>query len=304
MNAESDMFQTETQASRHSRNLRLGWFVAGAIVIAIMAMSYMAVQKGLFKRTAQLHCLVDSAKGMSSGMAVKLNGFRIGSLENLAMDVDGQVSMVLAVNEDYVRLIHKDARARLGKEGLIGESVIDILPGSDAAPVVENNAVLAFERARDPGEELSKLAEQLQPILTDVKNITAYLDSPEGDIKKSLVELRRGAAAFADASEGASDLTHSKQIQKTLAGASSAMSTLDASLPRLIGKLDTSLHHIEVITSVLEQDLPATVSESRDTIHKTNEIVDAVKGSWPVKNLLPAQDEQPLPLDSHVPLNR
>jgi len=320
MRTGSDLFSATAHADQHGRNRRLGWFVAGAVLIVIASAAFMAVQKGLFKRTTQLHCLADSAKDMTAGMAVKLNGFKIGVLERLAMDADGHVSMVLAVSDEYVRLIHKDAIARLAKEGLIGESSIDILPGSGSSPTVENNAVIAFERARDVGEDISKLANQLQPILADVKNITAYIDSPDGDLKNTLRELKRATTALADTGEGVSDLTRSnkQKIQSAITSASNAMATLETSLPHLVGKLDTSLHHIEgvaadakAITTKLAVDVPpavsegrAAVNEGRETLQDAHEMVNAVKGSWPINSLLPPQEDRPLPLDSHVPTDR
>lgn len=313
MNASPDLFAAPSNTEQHGRNRRLGWFVAGAVLIMIAAVAFMSVQKGLFKRTAQLYFFADSAKGMAPGMAVKLNGFRIGTLGKLAMDTDGRVSVVLLVGDEYVHLIHKDAKARLAKEDLIGEGIIDVQPGSGKAPTVENNALIAFERARDVGEELGKLANQLQPILADVKSITAYVDSPDGDLKKTLHELKRATTALADTGEGVSDLTrrNQQQIQSAITSASNAMSTLDTSLPRLIGKLDTSLHHVEgvaadakAITTGLAVDLPPAVSEGRATLQDTHEMVNAVKGSWPINSLLPPQEDRPLPLDSHVPSSR
>lgn len=329
MKSIPNLFPESSDAERRNRGLVR--FVAGAVLIVIAAMIFMSVQKGLFKRTAQLHFFADSAKGMAPGMAVKLNGFKVGALDKLAMDTDGRVGAVLSVGDEYTHLIHKDARARWAKEDLIGESVIEILSGSINMPAVENNALIAFERASDVGEELSKLAKQLQPIITDVKNITAYIDSPDGDLKKTVRQLKRATAALASAGEDVSDMARSnkKPVHSFIASASNTMTHLETSLPGLIGKLDASLQHVEgaaadahTISSKLVTELPPAVSEGRaalnegraavsegrgalgeglETIEDTHEIVNAVKESWPMRNLLPPQVEHPLPLDSHVP---
>ncbi|WP_435627044.1 MlaD family protein [Candidatus Ferrigenium straubiae] len=307
-----EQFAEPGNAESRARERRVRWFVAGAVLIAMAAIIFMSVQKGLFQRTTQLHFFADSAKGMVPGMAVKLNGFKVGTLGKLVMDADGRVSMVLRVSDEYVHLIHKDARARWAKEDLIGESVIEILSGSENAPVVENNAVIGFERARDIGEEIGRLANQLQPILADVKNITAYVDNPDGDLKKTVRELKRASTALADAGEDVSDTTrrNKQQIQSAITNASNALATLNTELPRLIGRMDTSLRHVEgatadvhAITGKLAEDLPPAVSEGRETLQDTHDVVNAVKGSWPVRNLLPPQEERSLPLDSHVPNN-
>lgn len=326
-----DVFSETSGTEQHGRNRRLGWFVAGAVLIVIAAVAFMSVQKGLFKRTAQLHFFADSAKGMAPGMAVKLNGFKIGALDKLAMDTDGRVSVMVLVGDEYVHLIHKDAKARWVKEDLIGEGIIDVLPGAGNLPTVENNAVIVFERASDVGEELSKLARQLQPILADVKNITAYIDSPDGDLKKTMQQLKRATATLASAGEDVSDMTRrsKKQVQAAIDSASNTMTNLDAALPPMIQRVDTSLQHVEgvaadahAISSKLVTELPATVNDGRaavnegraavsegraalseglETLEDTHEMLNAVKGSWPMRNLLPPQDEHPLPLDSHVP---
>ncbi len=310
MKTAPDLFSESADAESRARERRVRWFVAGAVLIAMAAALFMSVQKGLFERTSRLHAFADSAKGMVPGMAVKLNGFKVGALDKLAMDTDGRVSLLLRVSDDYMHLIHKDARARWAKEDLIGESVIEILPGSENAPAVENNALIGFERARDIGEEISRLASQLQPILADVKNITAYIDNPEGDLKKSVQQMKRATTALADAGEDVSETTRrsKQQVQSAVAHASNALATLDAELPRLVGRMDTSLRHIEgaasdvhAITGRLAEDLPPAVSEGREAIRDTREVVDAVKESWPVRSLLPPHEERSLPLDSHVP---
>lgn len=320
MRTEHSLFLSSSEIEEQISKRKIAWFVAGAALIVIAAVAFMSVQKGLFNRTTQLHFFADSAKGMAPGMAVKLNGFRIGALDKLVMDTDGRVSVVLLVGDEYAHLIHKDAKARWVKEDLIGESVIEILSGSEKTPTVENNAVIAFERVRDVGEELSKLANQLQPILADVKNITAYVDSPDGDLKKTVQQLKRATTALASAGEDVSDTTRrsKKQIQTAINSASSTMTNLDAALPPLIKRVDASLQHVEgvaadthAITSKLVIELPpavsegrAAVSEGRETLEDTHEMVNAVKESWPIRNLLPPQDEHSLPLDSHVPPSR
>jgi phospholipid/cholesterol/gamma-HCH transport system substrate-binding protein len=313
MKTSPDLFSESSDAERHGRNRRLGWFVAGAVLIVIAAVAFMSVQKGLFKRSAQLYFFADSAKGMAPGMAVKLNGFKIGTLDKLVMDTDGRVSGGVLVGDEYVHLIHKDAKARWAKEDLIGESVIEILSGSENTPTVENNAVIAFERAGDVSAELSKLTNQLQPILADVKNITAYVDNPDGDLKKAIQQLKRATTALASAGEDVSDMTRSnkKQIHSAIGSASNALTNLDAALPPLIKRVDATLQQAEgtatdahAISSKLVTELPTAVSEGRETLQDTHEMVNAVKESWPIRNLLPPQDEHSLPLDSHVPSNR
>jgi phospholipid/cholesterol/gamma-HCH transport system substrate-binding protein len=310
MRTGPEQFANLTDSGSRARERRVRWFVAGAVLIAMAAVFFMSVQKGLFERTSRLHAFADSAKGMVPGMAVKLNGFKVGTLGKLAMDADGRVSLVLLVGDEYVHLIHKDARARWTKEDLLGESVIEILPGSENAPAVENNALIGFERARDIGEEIGRLADQLQPILADVKSITAYIDAPDGDLKNTVRQLKRASTALAEAGEDVSDTTRrsKRRIQSAVADASKALATLNTELPRLIGRMDTSLRHVEgatadvhAITGKLAEDLPQALGEGREAIRDTRDVVDAVKGSWPVRDLLPPREERPLPLDSHVP---
>lgn len=310
MTSEPDMFSGVPDTERHGRNRRLAWFVAGAVLIVIAVVALMLVQKGMFQRTTRLHFFADSAKGMAPGMAVKLNGFRVGTLDKLEMDTDGRVSVVLSVGDDYVHLIHKDARARWAKEDVIGESIIEILSGSPNAPVVENNALIAFERAGDVSEELSKLTKQLQPIFADVKNITAYIDNPNGDLKQTVLQLKQAVTVLKAAGEDVGEMTrdNKQQIHTAITSASNVLGKLDTALPPMIKRIDASLQHIEgatadahAISSKLVTELPPAVSEGRAMIGDTHEVVNAVKESWPVRNLLPSQDEHPLPLDSHVP---
>lgn len=310
MKTDPDIFPASSAGGRAGRDRRLRWFVAGALLIVLAATALMLVQKGVFERTTRLHFFADSAKGMAPGMAVKLNGFRIGTVNKLEMDTEGRVGVGLAVGDEYIHLIHKDAKARWAKEDMIGESVIEILSGSPKAPVVENNALIGFERVSDVTEELSKLTSQLKPIFADVKSITAYVDSPEGDMKQTVSQLRQLVTMLSATGRDVSEITHDnkQQINAAIASASSALGRLDAALPQMIGRIDTSLRHLESVSAdareisgKLVKDLPPAVNEGRAMIGDTHEVVNAVKESWPVRNMLPQQDEHPLPLDSHVP---
>lgn len=313
MNTSPDLLLKSFSSGQHDRNRKLAWFVTGAALIVIAVVASMAVQKGVFKRTTVLNFNADSGRGLVPGMVVKLNGFKVGTLANIAMGSDGTVSGVLLVGDDYVHLIHKDAKARWAKEDLIGEGIIDVLPGAGSSPAVENNALIDFERSRDVGEELSQLAVQLKPILNDVKKITAYADSPEGDLKKTLQELKRASTALADTGEEVSGLTRRKkeQIQTIINSASNTLVNLDTALPPLIKRVDASLQQVEgvssdahVITNRLVTDLPPAVIEGRETLADTREMLNAVKSTWPINRLLPSQEDHSLPLDSHVPLKR
>src|SRR5258706_11032415 len=155
--------------------LLLAAFLIGAGILAAL------VRQGVFTQTTHLHFVANSAQGIGKGMAVQLFGFKIGAVDALNLEPHRTVRGGLLVQTEYLRLINQDSTARIAKEGLIGASLIEIVPGPAPSRPGAENGVLKNERATDFSSVAEELSAQLRPILADLKQFAQPANRPNED---------------------------------------------------------------------------------------------------------------------------
>jgi phospholipid/cholesterol/gamma-HCH transport system substrate-binding protein len=160
-----------------SRKIGVFLLIAGAgIVITLVAIG---VQQELFTAKTRIEFITDSGREITEGMAVKLSGFRIGKVRRLRLTEDANVRVSLEISSEYMKWIRQDSRARLLKEGVIGDTVIEISPGSEQAPALAHRGQIEFEREVGMGQLIDQLYGDIRPLIADlrqtVKNANAVL---------------------------------------------------------------------------------------------------------------------------------
>jgi len=298
---------------------KTGLFLALAALLVIGALVATLVRQGVFTQTTPLHFFANTAQGISKGMPVQLYGFKIGAVDAVSLEgagsTRGSVQVRLQVENEYLYLVNRNSLARLGKEGLIGASVVEIVPGPAGSPPAEQNDVLKFERAGDFSTMAEDLSAQIRPILADLKSLTESINRPDGDIRQILRNSRQASAELAaaarewgkfaaNADQGMAGVLAKAdkavdKVDTTFAKATATVDRLDASLarmPELMLKLDRTLANVEAASA----DLPQTMRDARAAAREGRAMIDGAKTTWPFNTMVgtEAPREQSLPLNS------
>jgi phospholipid/cholesterol/gamma-HCH transport system substrate-binding protein len=292
-------------------------FMLGAIGVMLLVLLMIAVKQDYFHRSTTILFFTPNAQGLSKGMAVKFIGFKVGSVENVSMRSNATVQVEVSLDDEYVHLIGQDAKARLVKEALVGESVVEIIPGSQQVKQVTRNSVLEFERGQDASTVVENLAAQLQPILSDVHQITSNLSNPNGDFQQTLKNLNQASGGFRETVNEFNKLGASSnqkldgaygKIDKALDSVNSSLGVLDKAIPKLVDKADTTLNNVQSATSDIKKitnesaaEIPSLVRNSNALVQDGQETLSGVKKSWLLNGLFPKPEEQTLPVDGYVP---
>jgi phospholipid/cholesterol/gamma-HCH transport system substrate-binding protein len=308
--------------------LKTGLFLLLAAFLVAAGILAALVRQGVFTQTAQLHFFANSAQGIGKGMAVQLFGFKIGAVDALNLEPNGTVKVRLLVQSEYLRLINQDSTAKIAKEGLIGASIIEIVPGRAPSRPVPENGVLKFERASDFSSIAEELSEQVRPILADLKEFAQSANRPDGDFRIAIKNTRELTAEMAQVARELAKLAANtdRQLSSVLVKADKAVDKIDATfdkasstienlgntvagiereLPGLLLKLDRTLANFEAasadarkVTSSAAEELPPALRDARSLAKEGRAIVDGAKRSWPLNTMLAEPREQALPLDS------
>jgi phospholipid/cholesterol/gamma-HCH transport system substrate-binding protein len=165
---------------------KIGVFVLVAVVGILFAVVSIGIQQGVFAPSTKIYFVTDSGQDINERMAVKLSGFKIGHVARLALTETAKVRVTLSIDNKYMQWVRSDSKARFLKEGLIGDAVIEISPGADKNGPLPEESTIVFER--DPGlnDVVGNLYDEVVPLLKDLKRVTEYIASPEGDFRQSV----------------------------------------------------------------------------------------------------------------------
>jgi phospholipid/cholesterol/gamma-HCH transport system substrate-binding protein len=291
-------------------------FMLGAVAVLLLILLMIAVKQDYFQRSTEIYFITPNAQGLSKGMAVKFIGFKVGTVQDVSMQPNATVRVKVSLDNEYVHLIGQDAKARLIKEALVGESVVEIIPGSQQVKQVTRNSVLEFERGQDASTVIENLAAQLQPILSDIHQITASINNPNGDVQQTLKNLNLASGSFRETVDQYTKLGASSnqkldgaymKLDKALTSVNSSLDTLDKALPKLVTKADTTLDNVQSatadikkITSESAAEIPSLVRNTNALVQDSQETLGGVKKSWLLNGLFPKPEEQALPVDGYV----
>ncbi|HEX6690248.1 MAG TPA: MlaD family protein, partial [Burkholderiales bacterium] len=122
-----------------------------------------AHKQGWFVHQTMIRVITPDALGISTGMPVKLFGFTVGSVREMHL-VPGGVDVQLTVMTEHMPRIPKGSRARFAREsGVIGASVIEIIPGRPIDGELVAGEQIEFDRSRGISEIVEEFRRQAAP---------------------------------------------------------------------------------------------------------------------------------------------
>lgn len=307
------------------KNLRKKVAVFVAVVFVILAGVVVMIGKenDLFSKKYELRFTVAKGTGFARGMPVKLSGFRIGRVKSISLNESARVDIVLQIARKYGKWIRRDSFARLVKEGLVGETVVEVSVGSASQPELEENGTLAFVKTKGLDELADEIAEKVKPVLSDVRDIISYVNDPQGDVKQSLRNINTLTGNLEATRQHADELIVevkgdagevAEKLSKVLDNASDAvgkldkpLSEVDRRLPVILEKAENTMDNAEKISADLKvmtgqalPKVPRLLQRTESALEGTNSILDAVKGIWPISTRVRKEEKGELvPGDSH-----
>lgn len=316
------MIKEEDPRFMHLRK-KIAVFVVVAFAFLVVVVVLIGKENDLFSSKYELGFTVPKGTGFTRGMAVKLSGFRIGRIKSISLNESAQVDIVLQIARKYQKWIRRDSHVQLLKEGLVGETVVEVSVGSSSQPVLQENEKLTFIKTKGLDELADEIAEKVKPVLNDVRDIISYVNDPQGDVKQSLRNintLTRGLETTrehadnllvdvrADAKEVSAKLsTVLDDTSRTVGKLEKPISELDRKLPSILEKVENTMENAEnasgdlkAMTEQVRPKVPNLLEQTESAVEGANSVLDAIKGIWPINSRIKKPDEKQLvPGDSH-----
>jgi phospholipid/cholesterol/gamma-HCH transport system substrate-binding protein len=279
---------------------KVGLFIFAGIGALVLLFVVIAIEQGMFASTTKLRLHTDDASNLHDGMEIRLSGFKVGKLVKVVLRDDGMIEATLSVDNEYLAHIRRGAKLRLVEQGLLGDSILEVIPGDRGQPALTAGEVLPFERQLGMDALAHDLVERLKPILDNLKTTTAEINRPDG----LLQHAKSVAVQVEKASVTATELM--RQTENAIATNNLKLNQVLDKTDALLVKGDGVLANAQKITSEIGEittassaDLVPMIRDGRVVAEDARNIISSSKAVWPIRNFIDAGGEKILPMDSY-----
>jgi phospholipid/cholesterol/gamma-HCH transport system substrate-binding protein len=251
--------------------VKLGAFVVGGIAIFLGSLFYLGREGNLFNKTFMVSAAFKNVEGLKEGDNVWLSGVKIGMVKRVQIVAEGKVIVNLSLKDKQNEFIKKDATAFVGSDGLVGNKIVIIKPGTVQQTIQDNDTINAFSPTDT--QELINLAKEVgentRAITQDMKLISAKLNNGEGILGELLqdgdiaTELRKTVAALKETSENSKKIAlETRRLLNELTEGNGLMAKLisDTSYSNSIGKTIKNLNVASSNSRRITEDIQATTT--------------------------------------------
>jgi phospholipid/cholesterol/gamma-HCH transport system substrate-binding protein len=175
-------------------NWKLGMFVIIGLVLFAGTIYFVGKQKNLFGSTFLLIAHFKSAGGLKEGNNVRFSGINIGSVNTILL-TDTMVIVELMIRKEVQAFIKTDATATIGSDGLMGDKVLTINPGTTATTFVKDGDMILTKKPIDMDDIMVSLKTNVDNagvITAQLAAFTLKMNNNDGLLSKVM-----GDAAFA-----------------------------------------------------------------------------------------------------------
>ncbi len=301
------------------KNAKLGFFVLISLVLFLVAIFFIGSARDMFNTTFEVHAHFKDVEGLTRGNNVRLSGVKIGTVRSVEIANDSMVTVTLKIRENDRRFINKDARAIIGSDGLIGNTIVVIEPGRMGIPVEDGDTITAASQtsAQDIMNTLETTGQNVLAITQDLQKITQQINSGEGTIGRlisspdlannledAVVNLeatsQRTARISGNISQMVNQLQNNKQgpvhtlindttftyvydsLKQNLRTTGQNVSQISGELEKLSNQLNNENNTLDVLLrdSTFASDLQRTMNNAAEGTENFNQSLEALQQHW------------------------
>ena len=145
------------QVTDDRRKAVVGLFILVGLIIFIVAIFTLGSQKKVFVKSISVNVVFNDIEGLKTGNNVWYSGVKVGTIKKIQFYGSSQVQVFMNIEEQTHRYIHKDAKASISSDGLIGNKIIVLTSGTPSFPFVEDGDRLQVDKTLSTDEIMKTL---------------------------------------------------------------------------------------------------------------------------------------------------
>ena len=253
---------------RLTKEIKAGLIVVLGITAVILGFSYLK-SNSLLGKSTKLYAVYDHVGGLQSGTAVSLNGFSVGTIDDITfLDETGKLMVSFTLITDLP--IPADSKAELYDTSVLGGKGLQIILGTPGSAIAQSGDTLTSMVKIGMTDRITELMEPLEVkvnsaiVETDLlmKNLNQLLDAD------SQALLRETLNNFSETS--ASLKVISQNVSENLTANEKALGTILDNTAELTSNLSS------VTQTLNEADLKSLMADLNESISATKEILGGI----------------------------
>lgn len=256
-----------------STELKVGLFSVAIIIILTWATIRVGNKTSIHGGGYPIKVTFDNATGLKLKAPVELAGVAVGVVKKVELLDSRKATATLALSKE-VRL-PEDSRAVLRTRGFLGETYIELIPGTPDLPMIGSGGEITNSQRTG---DINSLVSQFNEIASDVKQITSSLKETVGQgqntpINQIVNNLNDFAKAIRDVT-----LRNESNIDRVSGNLAEMTEQLKELVARGRHDVEESMDRIASITRKIDEG-KGTVGRlvnDEETIDKLNETVDGL----------------------------
>ena len=165
-----------------SQRVKLGAFVLSGLALFLVAVFFIGSENNIFTRTFNVSAVFKNVEGLKEGDNVWLSGVKIGTVTDVKIMTHGKVIVTLALKNNQHQFVTKDATASVGSDGLVGNKIVVIRPGT-SGPVIDDRDTINTLSPTDTQELINiakDVGENTRSLTSDLKTIARKVNEGQG----------------------------------------------------------------------------------------------------------------------------
>ena len=238
---------------------KLGLFVTIGFFLLIITIYIIGKQRNLFGSTFHLTTTFRSVSGLKIGNLVRFSGINVGTIDDISLLSDTSVRVNMVIKKDVQKFIKKDATASIGSDGLMGDKLLTINPGTPTNKTAEENDLIA-----------SLAPVEMEQVMTSIKATADNAKIISDQLSQFAYKMNNGNGALSKliGDEGLSNsikntMSNLDKSSSEFANFTSKMNNGKGALSKLVSdegfskKLDSTMSNIQSSTKGLNENMEA-----------------------------------------------
>jgi phospholipid/cholesterol/gamma-HCH transport system substrate-binding protein len=215
-------------------NIRLGSVVMGGLLFLVLMLYMIGKNRSLFGSTYKLKARFCNVQGLVAGNNVRFSGIETGTVKRISIVNDTIIEVEMLINKKMQSIIKRNAVASIGTEGLVGNKVVNIIPGRQpSSPAIEGDILLTRESVDTDdmaktlfktNNDVAEIAAELKLTVQRINNSKAFWhlledESIPRELRTSLGNIRHATAKAGTLVNSLQDIVTDIQAGKGSVGA-------------------------------------------------------------------------------------
>lgn len=239
-------------ANERTNIFKLGAFVLLGATLLILGLYLLGAKRDLFSRTLDVSAEFREVNGLRAGSNVRYAGIDVGTVVEITIVSDTVVRVDMMVRRKDAAHIRADAVVEIASDGLMGNKLVNILPGDAHGAALADGAVLRSSPGLDTDAMLRTLGtsnENLVAITGNLRDLTQRLNSEDGllslltdtvivrEVHDMITDVRGAAANARAITQHADEIVRDLQAGKGALGVLMSEPAAEQQVRQVLGNL-------------------------------------------------------------------